>query len=143
MPEQRLLERLMKLPNPPAEVRGAGAGPEGLISSVTGHLRRILNTRQGTALTDPEYGLPDFSELPGHFASPETEALQETICKVVEKYEPRLKDVAASFEYNTQDHLAIRFSLSGTIVHEQERIPLHLLTRMVGGKWEVRSGSRA
>lgn len=137
MPEQRLLERLMKLPATPEEARESGGGAEALVASVSDHLRRILNTRQGTALTDPEYGLPDFSELPGHFASPETEALQETICKVVEKFEPRLKDVTVGFESNAKDHLAVRFSLSGTIVHEQERIPLHLLTRMVGGKWEV------
>ncbi len=139
MAEERLLERLTKgydLSAPLGASRGRTDAR--LIASVTEHLRRIFNTRRGTVLTDPEYGLPDFSELPGDFASPETDALGETIRGLAEKYEPRLTDVTITFEGASQDELSLCFSLSGTIVHEEERIPLHLLTRMVSdGKFEI------
>ena len=34
-----------------------------LATAVLSHLARLLNTRQGSAATQPDYGLPDFNDL--------------------------------------------------------------------------------
>ncbi len=127
MREERLLERLI-INDCSEGKRHQTSDMDRLIASVTNHIKRILNTRQGTVLVDPEFGIPDFSNLPGDFASPETEALADTIQKAVEKYEPRLQDVAVTFEGSISNALSINFSLSGTIIHEKKRIPIVLRT---------------
>ena len=62
------------------------------IKSICDHLCRLLNTRQGTLSHIPDYGMPDIAEiyrgLPGSLVD-----LQNTVTRVVEKYEPRLEKV--------------------------------------------------
>ncbi len=131
---ERLLERLInrhRAQNDDLTQAPAQTDEQRLVRSVTDHLLRILNTRQGTAPADPAFGIPDLSDLPGEFASPETERIRQIIAKAVERYEPRIKEVEVSFEGSTEADLALRFSLSGIIVHEERRIPLRLLTRMM------------
>ncbi len=127
MRENRLLERLITN-DYPDDNRHQTSDLDRLVTSVTRHIQRILNTRQGSALIDPEFGIPDFSNLPGDFASPETEALAETIQKAVEKYEPRLQDVAVNFEGTVTNALSISFHLSGTIFHKKKKVPIVLRT---------------
>jgi len=129
MGEKRLIERLVSR----SDLQENRESKEILTDSVINYLSRLLNTRWGTVLIDPEYGLPDFSELPGNFASPETEAVRQLICNTIEKYEPRLKNVEVIFKGSSDDNFSICFGISGTIVQQEQRIPLRLLTRLSPG----------
>ena len=42
-----------------------------IIQSVTNHLSRILNTRQGNTVLDQDFGMPDFSALGASFSTTE------------------------------------------------------------------------
>lgn len=101
-----------------------------LMCSITTHLKRLFNTRRGTVLCDLEYGIPDFSNLPGNFKSLETEKIQESIQKAIEKYEPRLKDVEVVFQTSENRDLSINFELSATIYHLDKVIPLRLKSKI-------------
>lgn len=136
MREERLLERLstgyIRAKNlSPLQTRESGTREDLLVASVTNHINAILNTRKGTVQIDPEYGLPDFTHLPGNFASFETEAIAKTISSLIKRYEPRIKDVSVSFRGSAKDSLSLLFVLAGTIVHREKRIPLRFLTQLM------------
>lgn len=63
-----------------------------LESVVMEHLQRMLNTRAGAALTVPDYGIVELSELLHDFPDA-AGIMQRAIKNTVLKYEPRLKNV--------------------------------------------------
>jgi type VI secretion system protein len=126
---ERLLERLINLDHQNKSNTYKNE-IQRLLQSVTTHLHKILNTRKGSVVCDPDYGMTDFSDLPGTFLSPETEEIQKSIGTVIEKYERRLKDVEVKFEKATDSDLTVGFKISGTIYHLGEVVPLHLKTQM-------------
>lgn len=126
--EQRLFERLINIDELPE--RSLKSNVEALVRSVMDHLVKILNTRQGTVLSDPEYGSPEVLNLPGNFVSPETLALQKNLKQVIEKFEPRLKDVEISFAGASDDDLSICFTLKATIYHLEHVVPIQFQTRI-------------
>ena len=63
-----------------------------LEAAVTSHLIQMLNTRQGSSLTCPDYGLIEVSEVLHDF--PDAIGLmQRAIKNSIQQYEPRLKNV--------------------------------------------------
>src|SRR3546814_13704852 len=94
MRELRLLER----------VAGLGSGgqrshitrAEILVDSILNHLRRILNTRQGSVPIDPSFGVPNFTNLAGSFATGPTGQMIEDMNRMIQRYEPRLQIGRAS-----------------------------------------------
>lgn len=99
-------------------------------SAVIAHLQQMLNTRQGSCLTCPDYGLVEVSEVIYEF--PEAVGIvQRALKNSIQTYEPRLKNVQVrhvknefagemvlQFEITAQLHLpdgrrqALRFSTS-------------------------------
>lgn len=63
-----------------------------LESVVVTHLRRMLNTRQGSSLTVPDYGILELSELQHDFPDA-LGIMQRAIKNSIVTYEPRLKNV--------------------------------------------------
>ncbi|MEP7126016.1 MAG: type VI secretion system baseplate subunit TssE, partial [Byssovorax sp.] len=61
-------------------------------SSVSMHLARMLNTRQGSCLTCPDYGLIEVSEILNDFPDA-IGIMQRAIKNSIQTYEPRLKNV--------------------------------------------------
>jgi type VI secretion system protein len=61
-------------------------------SAVAEHLRRMLNTRQGSCLTCPDYGLIEVSEVLFDFPDA-IGIMQRAIKSTIQTYEPRLKNV--------------------------------------------------
>ena len=61
-------------------------------SSVTQHLARLLNTRQGSCLTCPDYGLIEVSEVLYDFPDA-IGIMQRALKNTIQQYEPRLKNV--------------------------------------------------
>ncbi len=125
MNEKRLMERLLSDPDDSRE-KSSSINTDILLSSIKKHLVRILNTRQGSVLIDENYGIPDFSKLPGNFDSPETEAMRNYISAMVEKYEPRLKVAHVVFEGKKNNDFSLRFGLSGEIVDKGVRTPVNI-----------------
>ncbi|AUX34357.1 MULTISPECIES: type VI secretion system baseplate subunit TssE [Sorangium] len=63
-----------------------------LESAILMHLGHMLNTRQGSSLTCPDYGLMEVSEVLHEF--PEAIGLvQRSLKNCIQTYEPRLKNV--------------------------------------------------
>ncbi len=62
------------------------------IKSITDHLWRMFNTREGSVPHLPDYGLPDISEI--YRGLPDSMAnLEKKIHTMIVKYEPRLEKV--------------------------------------------------
>jgi type VI secretion system protein len=113
MREERLLERLRSIETNPE--RRAATNPNRLVDSIMRHLSRILNTRQGSAPTVPDLGVPDFTNLPGESDSESVQEIERAIREVIRKYEPRL--VQPRIEYIARDDLAVslRFKISAVL----------------------------
>ncbi len=122
MYQQRLLERIREVEKHP-ELRG-NPDPEVVVQSVMRHLRMILNTKQGTAPIDDDFGVPDFTNLGSTFGQDTIPDIQRSIADVVRKYEPRLRGVAVTYIPQSQDVLQVAFKLEATIQTESRDVPV-------------------
>lgn len=86
-----LLRRLERAADPTARTRQRFRG-EDLESAVVDHLHRMLNTRQGSAPSVPDYGIIELSEMLHDFHDAKG-FMQRCIKNTITKYEPRLKNV--------------------------------------------------
>src|SRR5688500_16722598 len=86
---------------------------EDVAGSITEHLRVLLNTRQGEAVTAPSFGLIDFSELVHAFPSA-IQTLSQSIKATILEYEPRIK--AVSVRHIPDDSpLQLKFEIHATL----------------------------
>jgi len=122
MYQQRLLERIREVEKHP-ELRG-NPDPEVVVASVMNHLRKILNTKQGTALIDDDFGVPDFTNLGSTFGQDTIPDIQHSIADVVRKYEPRLKGVGVTYIPQSDDVLQVAFKLEAVIQTESREVPV-------------------
>jgi type VI secretion system protein len=122
MHEERLLERIRDIERNP-DRRGA-VDSTSTVQSVMAHLRRILNTRQGTALIAEDFGVPDFTNLGSTFGQDTIPDIQKAITEVIRKYEPRLHRVDVTYQPQAGDELGVFFKLEGSIDTESKSIPV-------------------
>ena len=130
--ERTLFERMAD-PDPPGTRRSA-LDVGRLKRSVIQHLRNMLNSRHGHAAAQPDYGIPDLNEF--MFSFPESIApMRQAIQTSIEKYEPRLKNVKATWAPDEDDPLNIHFEISARLVTEDKEIPISFRTNVgsVGG----------
>lgn len=59
---------------------------------VVSHLQSLLNTRKGSSKLDPDYGVPDFTDLMHDFPDG-ARSLEQAIKQAIVRYEPRLTGV--------------------------------------------------
>jgi type VI secretion system protein len=85
-----LLTRLERAADPTSSGRTARDGD--VETSVSQHLARLLNTRQGSCLTCPDYGLIEVSEVLHDFPDA-IGIVQRALKNTIQQYEPRLKNV--------------------------------------------------
>jgi type VI secretion system protein len=92
-----------------------------LESAVTTHLIRMLNTRQGSSLTCPDYGLIEVSEVLHDF--PDAIGLmQRAIKNSIQQYEPRLKNVQVRHMKNEATHMMLlEFEITAQLQHPDGR----------------------
>ncbi len=106
--------------------------------SIMSHLKRLLNTNQGSVQIDPEYGMPDMTVFSGAGIDETMERIQKAIQAVVRKYEKRLSNVKVNIEPDNRDVLTIRFSLEAVLArHDNVPVYLHSLVKP-GGKISIR-----
>ncbi len=115
MREERLLERIRSFERDPSRRGRADHGR--LVDSVLAHLRHILNTRQGSTLIAPDYGVPDFLDFLQTYPDSVRE-IERSIRTAIQTYEPRLLGVRVAFIPQEDDVLALRFQITARIAGE-------------------------
>jgi len=116
MREERLLERILNIELNPD--RREGNDPVRQIRSVMSHLQRILNTRQGSVPIAEDYGMPEFTDLPGAFSTGATHEVERILKNAIQKYEPRLNRLQVAFETQEEDLLSLRFKIEAQLALE-------------------------
>lgn len=128
---ERLLERIRK-----AEKGQAAPGrvpAADILHSVQRHLALLLNTQRGSTPIAPDYGIPDFFSLLGMGDVETLHEMERMLTEVVQKYEPRLKDVAVRVLDTDQRGLNLHLMLSATLVAENEQVSVNFNTVLDSG----------
>ena len=122
--DRTLLERLAD-PDPEGR-RTIREDTHRIVGSVMRNLQKLLNTRQGQALIQPEYGLPDITDcIEG---APEAiDRVRRAIKNSIEMFEPRLQRVKI-IHLPIGNDLNLHFGISGQIVTEKDSVPVHFNT---------------
>ena len=128
MRELRLLERVADLETESG--RSSQTRAQVLAVSILEHLRRILNTRQGSAPIDVLFGVPDFTNLAGSLVAGETGQVIDEISAMIARYEPRLKQPRLALVEHGQDVLSLSFILEGRIRVDDRDVALRVATRV-------------
>lgn len=118
-----------RLANPGSNARRTiNENAQELADSIMRHLQRLLNTRQGHALTRPDYGMPDFTDC--------AESLPETLDKVrraiqssIEAFEPRLRRVRIT-HLPSDDSLLLHFGITGQLSTGKQEISTFFSTKV-------------
>ncbi|OOG23469.1 hypothetical protein B1C78_11080 [Thioalkalivibrio denitrificans] len=78
------------------------------------HLERLLNSRQGTLVHQPEYGLPDLSDI--YLNIPHSlERLAREVKHCIDAYEPRLRNVRIQCDAPDHGEAVIQLNIEGTM----------------------------
>jgi type VI secretion system protein len=99
MPPRALLSRI------------AGTPPTGEVESIVAHLRALLNTRRGDAVTVPGFGLVGLADM-AHDPGAAREVAGAVRAAILE-YEPRLKN--ATVRHVPDGGLVLRFEIVGEL----------------------------
>jgi type VI secretion system protein len=131
--ERTLLERI---DNPEQGGYRLTADPHRTIESVLTHLRKMLNVRQGSVCTLPDYGIPDLNSLFTQYPDA-VMALRRIIKESLEKYEPRLRRVNVRYLPDEENPLLLRFEITARLVMDDQDSPIRFET-VVGDSGKVR-----
>jgi type VI secretion system protein len=136
-PRLRLFERMSAIYR--KEDRQSLESDERLLQSICAYVSRLLNSREGSTLIDPAFGMPDFIHS-GAGVSPDDEpALRREIIDFIARYEPRLEDVRVTFAPRQEDHAALAFSIAARLKGDASGAPVHLYSNVTPqGKVRVR-----
>lgn len=126
MRELRLLERIAALET--GQIQTQATRAQVLVVSIREHLQRILNTRRGSVPLDPKFGVPDFTNLAGSFSSGSTREIIDSITRMIERYEPRLKAPKVQVSEQGSEVLSLSFSLEGLVQVDDHELPIRLAT---------------
>jgi type VI secretion system protein len=111
-----LLDRIRRGADPTSSERIMYRGDD-LESVVVDHLRRMLNTRQGSSLTVPDYGVVEISELTHDFPDA-LGVMQRAIKNSIIAYEPRLKNVQVRLVApDGQNRMFVYFEVTAQLVY--------------------------
>ncbi|MCC6572574.1 MAG: type VI secretion system baseplate subunit TssE [Planctomycetes bacterium] len=116
--DRTLLERLSQARTRPA--RTMTEDPNALLKSVIRNLARILNSRQGQAPAQMDFGIPAPSEITQAFPD-SVDRMQRIIRRCIEKYEPRLHSVNVIYVENEDDQLTLRFQVTAKVQASQQQ----------------------
>ena len=131
--DRSLLERIDE---PEEQGRRLNADPARLSASIGRHLTRMLNVRQGSVATLPDYGMPDFNDLINQFPDG-VNVIRRAIRDSIERYEPRLRRVSVKQVRNEDDPLDLRFTISASMILDDGEEPVVFET-LIGDSGQVR-----
>lgn len=101
-----------------------------LATSILNHLNHLLQTRQGTVLALPDYGLPDLNDANASFYD-SISRIRRHVEKAIIQYEPRLSAVQVVHDPDPSSPLALRFRILAMMekdgLHAQLELGLDLI----------------
>lgn len=130
--DERLLERLRRLENNPGS-RLEEENHQRRLDSIRSYLERLLNTRAGNADIDTELGLPDLTDLPNQMSGDRIREVQESIRKLLMKYESRLGGLRIEFVKEDDEPGQMRFRIMGQLAEGRDPQPAVFTTLIEGG----------
>ena len=83
--------------------------------SVADHIQRILETRKGTLVHLPDFGMSDIGDLFRRLPASASEIRSE-METLVRRHEPRMENARVEFEEFDAARARVRFRISGTLV---------------------------
>lgn len=135
MRDKRLFERVRDWSKTPGKYHRGRASDQ--IASVVDHLKKLLNSRQGSTLMDPEYGMPDFTDLRATFPD-SVRDIERSISRTIERFEPRLTNVKVDF-MEQDERLTLYFQIRAMLTSDDMPMDIHLQSTLdAGGKMAVR-----
>lgn len=126
MRTERLLERISNTGYDDPDRRGL-TDLELTQRSIRNHLIRVLNTRQGSAQMDVEYGLPDYSSMASRFSTENQETVQDIAHNVktaIDKYEPRLERARVKFLDKKEFEITMTMEIEADLRTDSGRVPV-------------------
>lgn len=126
MARLRFLERLRQARQQGTERNSLEA--EDIIQSVTNHLSRILNTRQGNTVLDQDFGMPDFSALGASFSTADLPRIERELSAFISRCEPRLKQVYLHYAPDPNQPLRLAFFLDAELELNDDTLRIHWTT---------------
>jgi type VI secretion system protein len=134
-----LLTRIAHAANPHSLERHTWKDQD-LEQAVITHLSRMLNTRQGSSLTCPDYGLIEVSEVLHDFPDA-VGIVQRAIKNSIQLYEPRLKNVQVRHIKNeATNSMMLEFEITGQIHYPDGRRTGLRFATSVDGSGNVKIG---
>lgn len=83
---------------------------QSMIESVKSNLQQMLNVREGSVSSLPDYGMPDFNDLVYEFPDAIYQ-LQLAIRQFLLRYEPRVEDVLVNYVPDSSQPLQLRYQV--------------------------------
>ncbi|MDR1079395.1 MAG: type VI secretion system baseplate subunit TssE [Deltaproteobacteria bacterium] len=114
----RLLERIRAASAPGRKGRSKS---DELLESLEKHLKLMLNTRQGSSRSAPDYGMPDFVSLMGRGDLDAIRELSRVLTDVVREFEPRIAGASVTYNPGREETGVLEFSLSGSVEIDSQR----------------------
>jgi type VI secretion system protein len=115
----------------------AGSHPVDPFESVLSNLTVVLNARQGSAATCPDFGVPDFTDAM-HALPNGTPELCEALRKTIAAYEPRLTNVTVRPSPEQEPGATLRFAISARLMDPASKRVIRFETCFrAGGRVEV------
>jgi type VI secretion system protein len=109
-------------------------------SAVSAHLSRMLNTRQGSCLTCPDYGLIEVSEVLYDFPDA-VGIMQRALKNSIQQYEPRLKNVQVRHLKNeVANEMILQFEITAQLQLPDGRRQSLRFSTNVDGSGNVKFG---
>ncbi len=106
------------------------------VESIAAHLRALLNTRKGEAVTAPEFGILDFADVVHEFPGG-IQQLAKSIRATVLAYEPRLRNVVVR-HVPEENLLTLRFEITAQVAEGRTARTLKFATTVKpGGRVDV------
>jgi type VI secretion system protein len=98
--------------------------------SIVEHLQILLNSRQGLAVTNEDYGLPDLTDVV-HMIPDGLHMIENEIREAILKFEPRLTNVRVRF-VPSDDPFVMYFEISARRKDGSKK-PFRVRTKMLAG----------
>lgn len=90
-----------------------------IMESVCDDLEKLFNTRRGTVLIDPDYGLPDFTHLMSGYAAPDVNEIEQNLLQQVRQYDRRLTSANIAYQQPAKQSSSLKFSLNAMFRHKK------------------------
>jgi len=91
-----------------------------VMESMRDDLEKLFNTRRGTVLIDPNFGLPDFTHLMNGYSVPDVEEIQRDILQQVRDYDRRLMKLDVVTKDAKAPENSLGFGLTAIFDHKNQ-----------------------